>query len=349
MTVGLIRLMDLNGNLLAALRRYQAVLEYNDIAYEYLDPANPHFWAAACNCRLIVFKWGLQDTHRQLALDLLAVLNLQLRIPCFPNWATSWHYDDKVKQYCLLSAADFPIVPTTVCWDRAAALQWVQAAEFPKVFKLRAGAGSKNVRLVRTRREAIRLVKRMFGPGMSCNDLFCSHVWRPSALVGTVRHQAARLYRLFHGRDPDPYWQRQKNYVLFQDFLPGNMFDTRVTVIGERAFAFRRHVRPRDFRASGSGLIDYDVSAIDSRCLTVAHGVSQAMGFQSMAYDFLYDPGGAPRFCEISYDYVSQAVYNCSGYWDRQLNWHDGHYLPEALHLADALGQPIEAPQSPFG
>lgn len=29
----------------------------------------------------------------------------------------------------------------------------------------------------------------------------------------------------------------QSGYVLFQEFLPGNSYDTRVTVIGDRAFA----------------------------------------------------------------------------------------------------------------
>ena len=33
-------------------------------------------------------------------------------------------------------------------------------------------------------------------------------------------------------------WQTEKNYVLFQKFLPNNSFDTRVTVIGNRAFAY---------------------------------------------------------------------------------------------------------------
>ena len=38
----------------------------------------------------------------------------------------------------------------------------------------------------------------------------------------------------------NPYWQIDKNYIYFQEFIPGNEFDTRVTVIGDRAFAFRR-------------------------------------------------------------------------------------------------------------
>ena len=37
--------------------------------------------------------------------------------------------------------------------------------------------------------------------------------------------------------------------MYFQEFLPGNAFDTRITAIGNRAFGFLRENRPRDFRA----------------------------------------------------------------------------------------------------
>jgi glutathione synthase/RimK-type ligase-like ATP-grasp enzyme len=80
-----------------------------------------------------------------------------------------------------------------------------------------------------------------------------------------------------------------KNYVYYQKYLPNNNFDTRVTVIGDRAFAFRRFNRTRDFRASGSGKIDYDMDSIDKRMIKIALETSEECGFQCMAFDFLYD------------------------------------------------------------
>ena len=119
-----------------------------------------------------------------------------------------------------------------------------------------------------------------------------------------------------------------------------------MTVIGERAFAFRRMVRPGDFRASGSGRIDYDTSKIDPRCVEIAHRMSTELGFQSMAYDFLFTPEGEPQFCEISYTYLSRTVFDCPGYWDRQMEWHSGHLWPEYCHLVDCLGRPdLKAPE----
>lgn len=61
---------------------------------------------------------------------------------------------------------------------------------------------------------------------------------------------------------PSWHYILQKDYVYFQKFLPNNTYDIRITVIGERCFGFIRYNRENDFRASGSGKIEYDTSKI---------------------------------------------------------------------------------------
>ena len=56
-----------------------------------------------------------------------------------------------------------------------------------------------------------------------------------------------------------------------------------------------------------------------------------------MAYDFLFDENNNPQFCEISYTYSDTAIFNCPGYWDSNINWHEGHYWPQYFQLMDAL------------
>jgi len=56
-----------------------------------------------------------------------------------------------------------------------------------------------------------------------------------------------------------------------------------------------------------------------------------------MAYDFIYNEKSEPEFCEISYTYEDKAIFKCDGYWDENLNWIEGHFLPEYLHLIDLL------------
>ena len=69
----------------------------------------------------------------------------------FPDFNTGWHFDDKVAQKYLLETVGAPLVPTYVFYSKEDAIDWVEQHEFPKVFKLRGGAGSANVKLVKTK------------------------------------------------------------------------------------------------------------------------------------------------------------------------------------------------------
>jgi hypothetical protein len=130
---------------------------------------------------------------------------------------------------------------------------------------------------------------------------------------------------------------REKGYVYFQDYMPDNQFDTRVTVIGNRAFAFRRMVRSNDFRASGSGAISYDIAHIDMRCIEIAFNISERLRTQSLAFDFVQDTNSTPQLVETSYCYVASAVAACEGYWDRELQWHEESLWPEDAIIQDML------------
>jgi hypothetical protein len=139
---------------------------------------------------------------------------------------------------------------------------------------------------------------------------------------------------------PRQYWMPQKNYALFQEFLPDNTFDTRITVIGDRAFGYRRFNRPDDFRASGSGNFDVGSSNIDPACVRLAFNAASRLRSQSMAFDILYSgPKREPVIVEISYCYVDWMVQKCPGHWDRTLGWCEGSMWPEDAHVQDFLKQ----------
>ena len=292
-------------------------------------------------CNALLWHWT-QDLPKDLLVARHILQTAESRgIKVFPNLATCWHFDDKVAQKYLLESLNAPLVPTHVFFDKQAALDWVTLTSWPKVFKLRRGAGSRNVRLVRGPDEARELIHRAFGRGFKP---YASPFRDISTQVHIARQKDdfGRKLRRF----PNAIWTiwtnnrlapREKGYVYFQDFLPNNLFDTRVTVIGERAFAFTRSVRPGDFRASGSGLLDYDRSKIDPACVEAAFRSASGIGAQSIAFDFLFDEQKQPKIVEVSYCYMSKAVHDCSGYWDPALNWHDGHVWPEDAILDDIL------------
>lgn len=282
---------------------------------------------------------------RLAALPILRVIEEHLRIPVFPDLATCWHYDDKIAQSYLLRALGIPAPETWVFWREADAWTWCGQAKYPVVAKLSVGASSQNVRLIRDVAEARAYVGQCFsGSGI---------VARPPLPNGWAARLSRRLknavkrvgpaaaYVLADRFPPMPhptFWMPQKNYALFQEFLPGNEFDTRVTVIGDRAFAFRRFNRPDDFRASGSGNLQHDPSAVDLRCVSAAFAAAQRLKSQSMAFDFLFrGEGQEPVVVEVSYCYADWAVERCPGHWDFRLNWHEGHLWPEEAHVEDFL------------
>lgn len=124
---------------------------------------------------------------------------------------------------------------------------------------------------------------------------------------------------------------------MFQQFMPDNTTDTRIAVIGSRAFGFVRNVRRNDFRASGSGSIVYDRARIDPECVQIAFRVSDALKAQCIALDFVKDTQGRPCVVDISYGFVPEAVHATGGYWDRDGRWCEGAFWPEHLILDDLL------------
>ncbi len=341
MLVGIYRTYDHNGKDLAFNVAYEKILSHNGIGFLRIQAEDPDFWEGIRDLDLFILRWNQVDTLRQLVQDILPIVEGE-GINCFPDLNTCRHYDDKIKQYLLLQPRGFPMVKSHIFWDREKALEWVKAADYPLIFKLRGGAGSQNVIMLKNQGQARKLVKRMFGRGIYPEKFFHPGSVRVQHfdLKQELHHIGGNLYRRGRGIDVSPFWRIHKNYILFQDFIPDNTFDTRVTIIGERGFIFRRHTRSGDFRASGSGKIDYDLEKVDLRCMEIAFSISREMKFQSMAYDFLFTPENEPVFCEISYTFQARAIFNCPGYYDSDLNWHPGHFWPEYLHLVDALRLP---------
>jgi glutathione synthase/RimK-type ligase-like ATP-grasp enzyme len=244
----------------------------------------------------------------------------------FPDFNTCWHFDDKVGQKYLFESIGAPFVSTHVFYTKHEALDWIQKTSFPKVFKLRGGAGSSNVKLARTRRNAKKLTRKAFGRGFPQLDRvgYFKEKFREYRMgldrLGLLRG----IYRLLFGFEFSRMRGREKGYVYFQDFIPGNQFDIRVVVIGDKAFGLKRMVRKNDFRASGSGSIIYNKKEIDERCVKIAFDVNEKLKAQSIAYDFVFDKNNEPLIVEISYGYTALAYDKCEGYWDRNMNWHAG-------------------------
>lgn len=312
-----------------------------------VDALSPALWEELDGCEALL--WSLnQDDPIDLEFArsiLLAVKKRGIRV--FPDHATAWHFDDKVAQKYLLEAVGAPLVDTWTFFSRGQALEFLERAEYPLVFKLRRGAGSINVRLVRDAGEGKALAARMFGRGMPTHPIAAgasralqrAGQARPGAgsLVARGRRAAQAMWRKSVGGP------RERGYLLLQRFVPDNERDVRVTIIGDRAFVFFRGVRPNDFRASGSGRIVYpDAADVPLDMVEEAFRVTRAIGSQSLACDFVRDTeSGRPLLLEISFSFVAPLIEACPGYLTPDLEWKDGSFRPADMVMADLMSIPL--------
>ena len=316
------------------------IARLKELGYEVrtVDIAKTDVLEQIRGCNAFMWRMPHSPYPRQFALKLLHAVEHGLGIPVFPDCRTSWHYDDKIAQHYLLVASGIPVPRTWIFWDREEAMQFSQEADYPLVMKLARGASSQNVIMVHNIREAHTWVDRMFHGEVYQLKAASPH-WS-----SRLRHALGYLRT---GSHPDPgfWYEAQKHYVLLQEYLPGNTFDTRVTVIGNKAFAFRRENRTHDFRASGSGKILYEPDKIDPNFIRLASRISRELHLQSTAIDGLHRDG-EHVIVEISYTYASRAVHECPGHWilngqagDDILTWNEGQTWPQDLILESFLEQ----------
>ena len=138
-------------------------------------------------------------------------------------------------------------------------------------------------------------------------------------IVGLARFVIPPVFARIRGRE--------KGYVYFQEFIPGNSYDIRIVVIRDKAFAIKRMVRKNDFRASGSGLILYEKDNFDIDTVKLAFELAEKIDGQSIALDFVYS-GNKTYVLELSFGFIKEVYDPCTGYWDRNLTWHPGQFNP---------------------
>ncbi len=270
----------------------------------------------------------------------------KIGIKTFPDFNTCYHFDDKISQKYLLEAIGAPLVPSYVFYDKKEAMKWLKnEARYPLVAKLRRGAGSYNVCLLNNYKQAKTYTDKMFGRGLQPVPGYLADIKNKlkvaSSLNGIIKRikKAPNYFKIMYkGRHDFP---NEKGYVYFQDFIAGNKEDIRIAVVGNKIWSFKRKVRAGDFRASGSGMIDYDTKNLPIQLIKRAFEVSQKLKAQSIAFDFVKDKSGNYYIVEMSYGYAGEVVYNCPGYWNESLVYEKGHIWPEIIIIQNFINQNI--------
>ena len=310
--------------------RWIAFCDSNNIDYKVVDCFKSDKINQLSDCDSLVWHFS-QNNPRAILFAKQLIYSIQVSVKkVFPDFNTVWHFDDKVGQKYLLESIGAPLVTTWIFFDRREAMDWIQTCSFPKVFKLRGGAGSQNVKLVASIKEATRLIRKAFGKGFPAYDPSGSlrERWRKYKLGNT--NLTDLIEGLVRFVIPPPYSRirgKARGYIYFQEFVPDNDHDIRVVVIGDKAFAIKRLVRRGDFRASGSGNILYDKELFDNYTIRSSFELANKLKTQCVAFDYVYQ-NGKPLVLEISYGFSPEGYDLCPGYWDHDLIWHEGKFDP---------------------
>lgn len=244
----------------------------------------------------------------------------------FPDFNTGWHFDDKLGQKYLFEANGVKSARACVFYSKNEALQWAKNTSYPKVFKLRGGAGSYNVMLVRKYSDAAKLIRQSFGRGFKSYSKI-RHF--KETLKGYLKGGASFkdllvAFSLFFIKVPYDKMPVQREYCYFQDFIPNDGYDYRIELCGDKCIAMVRYVRRGDFRASGGHNDHFEKELIPEDVIKFAFNVKKRLNIQAGALDIVRNKDTKELFLvEISYCYGVDKDEFDHGYWDENATWHD--------------------------
>ena len=214
----------------------------------------------------------LPPTHRNPHRDSIKTLAEEIagkrHVLMIPSLQEMRLYDDKAAQS---EVFDGWLPDTWVLRSRAEARTLLPSLQLPFVSKSSHGIAAQNVRLITTRGQAEREVRKAFSwTGLRCGS-----------------------------------GERQRGYLLWQQFVPGNDFDWRVLILGSSrlwAKPLKRLNRPDTPFASGSGRIEAvrELSPEVTEVLDHSVRFAQRFGLLHAALDLVRHPDGRLLILESS-------------------------------------------------
>lgn len=303
-------------------------LDEHGIPWEYIDCYDTDIISKLPNYSGLIWHYENYSNadlmEAQNILDIASSMGLRV----YPDHNTAWHFDDKIAEMYALQAVGAPIPKSWVFYELETCLKWLEnECKYPIVAKLRRGSGSNNVKLIKNYSDAKKYAKRMFGEGVSPAQ---SIVYKTFSKVQSTKDWKTFVNRF--KKIPDFLWSRrfgkglpnEKGYCYFQQYIPNNNFDIKVAVVNGKCSFLTRHTRKADFRASGSGDIFYDKNLITDDIIQSAFDAADKLGVQCVGFDYVTNrKTNKGCIIEMCHGFDADAIYECGGYWDRGLKWHD--------------------------
>lgn len=327
--------------------RWEALCQEGGIDFEVFDFCDLDLLRKAIDpCDIFLFHFDhYHPTSAWLPIEIIRMIETAGK-QIFPNSATVMHFNDKARQSIALQSVGAPTPDFEIFTNMTALRNWLdRGPALPVVAKLRVGSGSNNVRLLTSRKDVTEYGQRMLnGRGFSAKPSLTfkakSNIMSTRGL-GDLLAKARRIPEFIRTLNQAKLSNNERGYVYLQSFIPNDGFDAKIVTINNRAAFFTRHVRPRDFRASGRGAFTYESDLIDESIVVQLVDISKRLGFTCMGYDVVIDRNTGQYFIiEMSFGFSHFAIEALSWHWilqERSLQRIDiGLDTPAAL-LEDLL------------
>ncbi|MFA5545153.1 MAG: hypothetical protein WDA14_05855 [Sphaerochaetaceae bacterium] len=274
--------------------------------------------------------WGYSNF---LNADLMEARNI-LRIAedqglkTFPNQKTGWHFDDKIAEMYALQSIHAEIPMSWVFYFLEDCIQWLESqAEYPIIAKLRNGSGANNVKMLKSKSEAMHYARRMFSKGFHPAPSLLYKTYskvQSTHDLATLFSRIKRIPEFLRTRKNAQMMPIERGYSYFQEHIPNDGFDIKVAVVGDKLSYLCRNVRKNDFRASGGGSIYYDNNVMTAQIIDSAFKTSDDLKLQCVGFDYVVDnQTGKGKIIEMCYGFDHTAILGAGGYFDRGHIWHE--------------------------
>ena len=199
----------------------------------------------------------------------LFFINKVLGKPIYPSYEELYVYENKRNLSDLLKVLDVPHAKTNVFCRKQDAIDFVEKATYPLVFKSKIGAASSGVDIVKNSRQAKKLINKSFGrlhPLFTYGHLRCTKKYGiPIPTPGTL----------------------QRHYVIIQEYHPIK-WEWRIIKI-DNTFAGRQKLLNGKF-ASGSLQVGWKKPPIE--LLRLVKNIAHQRNYYSIAVDIFETKDG---------------------------------------------------------
>lgn len=302
--------------------------EKNGIPYEIVDCYRYDIISRLTNYSALL--WNFSNFVISDLLEARNILNIASAkgLETFPDYNTSWHFDDKVAESYALQAVSAPAPKSWVFYDYVECEKWLKTeAEYPIVAKLRCGSGANNVKLLKDYNQAKKYAKRMFASGYNPTPSLVYKAYSKAQSSRSLKVALSRIKKIPEFLNTRAHARKmpiEKGYCYFQEFINNEGYDLKIAVVGDKLSFLCRDVRKGDFRASGGGDIKYTRELITKQIISSAFEAYDKLQLECVGFDYVVDKDtGEGKIIEMCYGFDYKAIMGAGGYWDRDCVWHN--------------------------